>query len=218
MSMEGSGIDATASDTRASGGIIIPLYKGKGSKSDCCNYRGITLLSAPAKVFAHVILVRIRPTLLQHRRPQQSGFTPGRSTCDHVATLCNIVQRRQDFGHPTFAAYVDLRAAFNSLAIADKAWYPGQDRLFRASMIIPSAVLGQNVSKAHGLTLSQGFNRVVCLLRTHLQQAWIGCWKGRSDQVQLRFCLVRPHLLTWILPTMSLSLLNSLNFSFQHWS
>jgi len=31
-------------------------------------------------------------------------------------TLCNIAQRRQDFGHPTFAAFVDLRAAFDSLS------------------------------------------------------------------------------------------------------
>jgi len=97
-------------------GIIIPLYKGKGSRSDCCNYRGITLLSVPGKVFAHVILARIRPTLLSYRRPQQSGFTPGRSTCDRIATLRNIAQRRQDYGRPTFAAYVDLRAAFDSLS------------------------------------------------------------------------------------------------------
>ena len=33
-------------------GIIIPLYKGKGSKSECSNYRGITLPSVPGKVFA----------------------------------------------------------------------------------------------------------------------------------------------------------------------
>ena len=33
-------------------GIIIPLYKGNGSKSECSNYRGITLLSVPGKVFA----------------------------------------------------------------------------------------------------------------------------------------------------------------------
>jgi len=73
--------------------IIIPLYKGKSSKSECSNYRGITLLSVLGKVFgkhlarhrkqsypAHIILARIKPTLLSYRRPQQSGFTPGRST------------------------------------------------------------------------------------------------------------------------------------------
>ena len=39
-------------------GIITPLYEGKGSR---WGYRGITLLSVPGKVFAHVILSRIRP-------------------------------------------------------------------------------------------------------------------------------------------------------------
>jgi len=57
-------------------GIIIPLYKGKGSRSECSKYRGITLLSAPGKVFAHLILACIKPTLLSHRCMQQSGFTP----------------------------------------------------------------------------------------------------------------------------------------------
>ena len=97
-------------------GIIIPLYKGKGSRSDCSNYIGIALLSVPGKLFAKVILSRIRPTLLAHRRPQQSGFTPGRSTCDRIVTLNNIAQRRQDYGHSTYAAYVDLHAAFDSLS------------------------------------------------------------------------------------------------------
>jgi len=32
--------------------IIIPLYKSKGSRSECSNYRGITLLSAAGKVLS----------------------------------------------------------------------------------------------------------------------------------------------------------------------
>ncbi len=30
--------------------IIAPLYKGKGSRSECGSYRGISLLSVPGKV------------------------------------------------------------------------------------------------------------------------------------------------------------------------
>ena len=69
----------------------------------------------PGKVFAHISLVRVKPTLLSHRRRQQIGFTPGHSTCDHIATLYNTAQQKQDFGHPTFAAFVDLRAELDSL-------------------------------------------------------------------------------------------------------
>jgi len=47
---------------------------------------------------------------------QQSGFTPGRSTCDRILTQCNIVQRRQMYGCSTYVAYVDLRMAFDSIS------------------------------------------------------------------------------------------------------
>jgi len=88
-------------------------------------------------ICAKVILSRIRPTLLAHRRPQQSGFTPGRSTCDRIVTLNNIAQRRQDYVYSTYAAYVDLRAAFDSLSrsslwllAVNQAWDPTQDSQF----------------------------------------------------------------------------------------
>ena len=43
-------------------------------------------------------------------------ITPGRSTCDCISTLNLIAQRRREFGHPTYAAYVDLRSAFDSIS------------------------------------------------------------------------------------------------------
>jgi len=36
--------------------------------------------------------------------------------CDRTATSNNIAQRGQDYVHPTYAAYVDLHTAFDSLS------------------------------------------------------------------------------------------------------
>jgi len=44
--------------------IILPIYNGKGSPKDCKkNYRSISLLSTPGKVFATVLLNKVRDTV-----------------------------------------------------------------------------------------------------------------------------------------------------------
>ena len=96
-------------------GIVVPLYKGKGDRQDCNNYRGVTLLSVPGKVFARVILERVRHHLLQHQRPEQAGFTPKRSTTDRILGLRVLTERKREFRQGLFAAYVDLRKAFDSV-------------------------------------------------------------------------------------------------------
>ena len=68
-------------------GIIVSLYKGKESLSECSSYRPISLLSVSGKVFAHILLARIQPLLDKCCRPQQSGFTAGRSTMDAILAL-----------------------------------------------------------------------------------------------------------------------------------
>ena len=40
--------------------IIIPIWKRKGDIRECCQYRGISLLSQPSKVFARILEKRIR--------------------------------------------------------------------------------------------------------------------------------------------------------------
>ena len=73
-------------------GLVVPIWKGKGDRQDCSNYRGITLLSVPGKVLAHLLLTRIRTHLLKHQRPEQSGFTPGKSTTDRILALRVLVE------------------------------------------------------------------------------------------------------------------------------
>ena len=53
---------------------IITLYKNKGERSDCNNYRGIALLSIVGKVYARVLLIHLQ-RLAEHIYPEsQCGF------------------------------------------------------------------------------------------------------------------------------------------------
>ena len=63
---------------------IITLYKNKGDRSDCNNYRGISLLSIVGKAFARVVLNRLQ-LLAERVYPEvQCGFRAGRSTIDMI--------------------------------------------------------------------------------------------------------------------------------------
>ena len=40
--------------------VIVPLYKGKGDKGNCRNYRVFSLLSVVGKIYAGVLVERVR--------------------------------------------------------------------------------------------------------------------------------------------------------------
>ena len=88
---------------------------------DCNNHRGVTLLSVPGKVFARVLLNRIRQQLLDHQRPEQSGFTPKRSTVDRILALRVLTERLREFDRNLLAAYIDFKKAFDSVS-RDALW------------------------------------------------------------------------------------------------
>jgi len=73
------------------------------------------LLSVPGKVFTHVLLARVKSRLHDHRRIEQTGFMPKRSTVDRILTLNMIYQQHTEFNQPMWVAHVDLKADFNSV-------------------------------------------------------------------------------------------------------
>ena len=71
-------------------GLIVPIYKNKGSKNDPNNYRGITLLSCLAKFFNIALNNRLKVISEKIISLIQAGFRPGFSTTDHIFTLLCI--------------------------------------------------------------------------------------------------------------------------------
>ena len=65
---------------------ITILYR-KGDRSYCGNYRGISLLSVVGKVFADIILQRLKNLAELIFAQSQSGYRSGRSTIDGIFTL-----------------------------------------------------------------------------------------------------------------------------------
>ena len=70
--------------------LIVALYKNKGRKADCGNYRGISLLLIAEKIFARIILNRLIAVSEAILQEAQCGFRPGRSTVDMIFTVRQV--------------------------------------------------------------------------------------------------------------------------------
>ena len=73
------------------------------------------MLSVPGKVFARIILERVLHHLLEHKHPEQSGFTTKRSTIDRILALRVLTECRREFQQGLLAACVYLCKAFDSV-------------------------------------------------------------------------------------------------------
>ncbi len=93
-------------------GVVVPLFK-KGDRRVCSNYRGITLLSLPGKVYARVLERRIRPIVEPRIQEEQCGFRPGRGTLDQLYTLSRVLEGLWEFAQPIHMCFVDLEKAFD---------------------------------------------------------------------------------------------------------
>ena len=92
---------------------IVTLYKNKGERSDCNNYRGISLLSIVGKVFARVILVRLQKLAERVYPESQCGFRAERSTIDMVFSLRQLQEKCREQQMPLYIAFIDLTKAFD---------------------------------------------------------------------------------------------------------
>ncbi|KAK3515238.1 hypothetical protein QTP70_012407 [Hemibagrus guttatus] len=93
-------------------GVVVPLFK-KGDRRVCSNYRGITLLSLPGKVYSRVLERRVRPLVEPRIQEEQCGFRPSHGTLDQLYTLHRVLEGSWEFAQPVHMCFVDLEKAFD---------------------------------------------------------------------------------------------------------
>ena len=92
---------------------ITTLYKQKGDRGDCNNYRGISLLSVTGKVIAKLVLNRLHKLAEELYPESQCGFRPGRSTTDMIFCVRQLMEKSREQRQPLHIAFIDLTKAFD---------------------------------------------------------------------------------------------------------
>ncbi|CAH8650448.1 unnamed protein product [Schistosoma curassoni] len=95
-------------------GHLVKIPK-KGDLSKCENYRGITLLSIPGKVFNRLLLNRMKDAVDAQLRDQQAGFRKDRSCTDQIATLRIIFEQSVEWNSSLYINFIDYEKAFDSV-------------------------------------------------------------------------------------------------------
>ena len=95
-------------------GAIIKIPK-KGNLNECQNWREITLLSIPYKIYRILVLNRISKTVNTKLRENQCGFRANRSCIDQIFTLRNILERAYEWRQPIITNFIDFEKAFDSI-------------------------------------------------------------------------------------------------------
>ena len=112
-------------------GLIKPIYKKKGGKSNPENYRPITLVSCLGKLFTGILSNRLYTYAEQSDvlTSSQAGFRKGHSTTDNIFILYSLIEMLNFRKKKLFCAFIDLKQAFDTVW-RDGLWW----KLFNCDM------------------------------------------------------------------------------------
>ena len=104
-------------------GAITPLLKPGGNPSDCNSYRGITVGTLLAKLYATIINTRITTWAEENhlRARGQSGFRKEHRTTDQIFVLRTLIEQQRMAGAPLYVCFVDFQKAYDTVP-RDQLW------------------------------------------------------------------------------------------------
>ena len=101
--------------------VIVPIHK-KGNNMLCSNYRGISLLSIPCKVYTRILDTRMRSRTESKVIEVQDGFRCRRGCVDQAFTIRQLSEKLLEKNRQMTVVCVDLEKAYDKVC-SKKLWY-----------------------------------------------------------------------------------------------
>ena len=93
----------------------ISIFFKKGDRSQCGNYGGISLLSVVDKIFADILLQKLKRIAEKVYAQSQFGYRASRSTIDGIFALRQLLENTREQRRNMYIAFVDFTKAFDSV-------------------------------------------------------------------------------------------------------
>ena len=96
-------------------GLLTPIFKNKGLKSQATNYRGISVLPVISKIVETIIKERIQKQVIETQNRKQRGFTSGSSPINSALPVEECYREVVDNNAEGQIILLDAKAAFDKV-------------------------------------------------------------------------------------------------------
>ena len=86
-----------------------------GDKTDCNNYRGISLLLTTYKILSNILLSRLIAYAEEMIGDHQCGFRRNRSTTDHIFCIRQMLENKWEYNEAVHQLFIDFENAYDSV-------------------------------------------------------------------------------------------------------
>jgi hypothetical protein len=93
---------------------VVPNHK-KCDKTDCSNYRGISLLSTSYKILSNILLARLFPYANEIIGNHECGFRRNRSTTDQIFYIRQILEKKWECNGTIHKLFIGFKKAYDSV-------------------------------------------------------------------------------------------------------
>jgi hypothetical protein len=94
--------------------VVVPIHK-KGDKTNCNNYRGMSLLLTSYKILSAILLASLTSYADKITGDHHCGFWHSRSTTDQIFYIQQIPEKKWEYNGTVLHLFVDFKKAYDSV-------------------------------------------------------------------------------------------------------